>query len=125
MSTEETKQVDPLDTPEVNKAAFNFMNIGKEMRRVAGDMSFRSLRRVFLAVQEYPFNTQSELLKDKEHELFLMCVTMADNKKIMLEALDKDDKLKKELEDKASSVVADELLTKASSKDKGDQDEVE
>lgn len=103
--SEEAKVVDPLDTPEVNMAARNFMGLTGELKAKISSMSLRSLRRSFIAIQEFPFNkTQPELLKKEENDLFVLCLAMAENKKVMLDAVQKDEELKQKLEQTAEEI---------------------
>jgi hypothetical protein len=112
MSEEVKQEVDHLDTPEVNMAARNFMGLTSELKVKISNMSLRSLRRAFIAVQEFPFNkTQPELLKKDENDLFLLCLAMGENKKVMLEAVQKDEELKQKLEQTANEIKKEGVTT--------------
>lgn len=107
----ETKAVDPLDNEEVNKAAYEFMQLSKQSKAYIKNMKGGALARVFSAVVEFPFNKETPRFRDKtENELFLMCLAMFQSKQVMSKALAENELEMKRLQNEAAQAVANEII---------------
>lgn len=104
----ETSSTDPLNTPELNQAAYLFSTNTPRMRALAKNMGGKALARVFSAVIEFPLSDRMPKFKDKtENELFVLSLTVLSAKATMMSAI-KDNT--KEVEELVTNNVVDEML---------------
>lgn len=122
-AVEETKAVDPLDTPEVNQAARDFNLLSKYIRANVANLSLRQLRRVMVAAAEFPLADSYPKFQSKaEQELFMQLAHIESAKGVMKAAIVKSNSVGDLQKQAVDSVVEEMLQTKASdSETKGEQ----
>lgn len=113
MSVEEVKSeealvsIDPLDNPEVNKAAYEFSQLAPKVRALAKNMKAGELARVYIAAAEFPFaENYPKFLTNAGQELFMLTLHLQGLKSVMSQAVSKH---QKEIEDLAVSGIVEEL----------------
>ena len=105
---EEALKVDPLDNPEINKAANDFGNLVPRVRALSRNLGGKALSRVYVAVAEFPFNsTTPKFRTSAENELFVLTLHLLGLKAMMAKAVEDS---KKEIEQKAIDGIVDEVL---------------
>ncbi len=89
--TTTTESVDHLNTPEVNRAAYNFQNSMKLIKIRTRSLSKKSMERVFDAVLEFPLSKEEPKFRNQfEHELFILSLNALASKNQMMEAVIND-----------------------------------
>lgn len=111
-SSQEVKS-DPLNTPEVNKAAKDFGNLIPQIRGFAKNMKAGSLSRVMIAAAEFPLgNDYPKFRVKEEQELFMMLLHVEALKNTMKTALMASEGALAEIQEQAINEVVEETLTK-------------
>lgn len=104
---------DPLNTPEVNKAAKDFGNLVPQIRAFAKNMKAGGLARVMIAAAEFPLGNEYPKFKVKEEqELFMMLLHVEALKNTMKTALMASEGALAEIQEQAINEVVEETLTK-------------
>lgn len=80
------EQVDPLDTPELNQAAYMFQNSIKEIKLRTRTLSKNGLVRVLNAFAEFPLADKYPNFKEQEQQLFNLLLAAAAAKNVMTSA---------------------------------------
>ena len=107
-SEEALNNIDPLDNPEVNKAAYDFSNLVPRIRALSRNLGGKALSRVYMAVTEFPFNsTTPKFRTSAENELFVLTLHALGLKATMAKALEDS---KREIEQKAVDGIVDEVM---------------
>lgn len=98
------EEVDPMNTPEVNRAAYDFSKLVLKIKEDTTGLSLRSINRILMNVVEYPFNKNTSRLSAKEKDIIFHIALANQCKDTMLNALKQSDQgLKKQLEEVVSS----------------------
>lgn len=96
----ETASTDPMNTPEVNKAAYDFSRLVTKIKTDTTGLSLRSVNRILMNVVEYPFNKNTSRLSDKEKDIIFHIALANQCKDTMLRALrESDNGIKQQLEE--------------------------
>lgn len=104
-----TEQVDPLDTPELNKATYDFMHLMPKIKGYAKTMNGKGVARVFSAVMEFPLAKDYPTFKnDAEKELFMFCIHALAAKQTLLSVLANDQEVQKEIVNEVVSTITEE-----------------
>jgi hypothetical protein len=116
VSEEQTteQQVDPLDTPEVNRAARDFNMLSTSIKSKVHSLSLRQLKRVIVAAAEFPLaDSYPKFQTTTEQELFMQLAHIEGVKAVMKNAIMKS-KSVEQLQKEAVDSVVEEVLNKAS-----------
>jgi hypothetical protein len=115
VSTETVLEVDPLNTPEVNRAARDFNQLTPRIRGFAKNMNGKGLARVLIAITEFPLAPEYPKFKNQaERELFMMCLHAGAAKQVMTDVIVKNTETLKEIQQEAMTSIVDELKQKES-----------
>lgn len=106
----EPDKVDPLNNPKVNKAAYDFQNITKTIKKEVKGLSLRASHRLIAAIVEYPYLVDKRKLTKKEEEIFLYCLMAQQSKSIMNEALALS---QDEIDNEVTSPIVEEIVADA------------
>ena len=102
--------VDPLDTPELNRAAFEFDQLFPSIKGYSKNMNAKGVARVLIAVVGFPLVAMPKFKAKAENELFMMCMHAMGHKQTMTNAVFKNQQDMKELQDKAVNNTVEEIL---------------
>jgi len=105
--------IDPLNTPEVNKAAHAFGQLVPQIKARSRTLNGRGVSRVLTALVEFPLGDMTSKLRSKEEtELLMMCLHASECKQIMTQAVLSNQATMKQVEEEVSGKIAQEILTK-------------
>lgn len=105
--------VDPLNSPEVNKAAHAFSQLVPQIKGRSRNLNGRAVSRVLTAMVEFPLGDMTAKLRSKEEtELLMMCLHAQECKQIMTQAVLANQSTMKEIEQEVSDKMTQEILTK-------------
>lgn len=107
---DEAKPVDPLDTAEVNQAAYVFQQIMPQIKSLSRNLGGKATARVLSAVMEFPLaDKYPTFRKQEEKDLFMMCLQVQGAKTVMHNALMSDKKRVEEINNAVVDGVVDQL----------------
>lgn len=99
-TTTEATTLDPMDTPEVNRAAYDFSRLVTKIKTDTTGLSLRSINRILMNVVEYPFNKNTSRLTNKEKDIIFHIALANQCKDTMLKALrESNNGIKQQLEE--------------------------
>lgn len=111
LESEVKTEVDPMNTPEVNQAAYTFQTSVPRIKSLASNMSRNALARVFKAVVEFPLADSYPTFRNKvENELFILTLSVMSAKTVMTSAFVAG--REQQISDEATDGIVQELLEK-------------
>jgi len=117
VATTEVNVVDPMNTPEVNRAAYDFSRLVTKIKTDTTGLSLRSINRILMNVVEYPFNKNTSRLTDKEKDIIFHIALANQCKDTMLKALrESDNGIKQQLEELKESSEGEENVNSTETK---------
>jgi ubiquinone biosynthesis protein UbiJ len=117
VATTEVNAVDPMNTPEVNRAAYDFSRLVTKIKTDTTGLSLRSINRILMNVVEYPFNKNTSRLTDKEKDIIFHIALANQCKDTMLKALrESNNGIKQQLEELKESSEGEENVNSTETK---------
>ncbi len=106
-----TPEIDPLNTPEINRAAKEFKELVPRIKATSRNLNARGIARVLTAVVEFPLGNEYPKFRSPiEQQLFMMCLHAQGCKDTMTEIFLKSAEGRKQIEDEVSTKVVEKIM---------------